>query len=415
MTTAIFGLLDPSAPTFRYATAGHPAPIVATAEQVQTLPAGGVPLGFMEGRTAPSWTVDLSPGSLLVLYTDGLIEHSHDPSAGLAALLSAVDHQFRERSTTPAHGILKRIVTEGKAPDDIALVTVRLDPASVDRLDMALLAQPSSLRVVRNALQQLTKALHLDEHRAFALTVAVGEAVNNVIEHAYGASIGILYLRARRDGDTLRVEIEDRGRWRPDQPENHGGRGLTLMRALADTVEVVSTPDGTTIKITISLAGMPSAMEEQTRGPEEPQPRDPAADLSLRTVAQGTILHRSDDEAASSITQVINGVSVVEILEDVDLTNVGQFTTTLEDAVATTQGPVVLSFGAASYFDSQGMQALLKVGRRLGTTRRTLRLVVPHASPLRHVLNSVDVGSMFPLFESVEQAFAAVEGSEPTT
>lgn len=123
----------------------------------------------------------------------------------------------------------------------------------MDRLDLALPAQPSSLWVVREAVRQLANGLQLGEDRLFALNVAVGEAVSNAIEHAYGATSGMVYLRVRRDGAALRVEVEDRGQWRPERPGSTGGRGLVVMRGLVDDLELATGPRGTTIRFTISL------------------------------------------------------------------------------------------------------------------------------------------------------------------
>jgi hypothetical protein len=51
----------------------------------------------------------------------------------------------------------------------------------------------------------------------------------------------------------LRVEVEDAGRWRPDRPDNPGGRGFNLMRALTDGVHVVTGETGTTVRLTVRL------------------------------------------------------------------------------------------------------------------------------------------------------------------
>jgi anti-sigma regulatory factor (Ser/Thr protein kinase) len=115
-------------------------------------------------------------------------------------------------------------------------------------------ARPSSLRLVRDAIRGLASRLRLDEDRLFALNVAVGEAVSNAVEHAYGAEPGTVYLRLRRDGTTLRVEIADHGRWRPDRPGGAGGRGLAVMRGLVENLEVTTGPRGTTVRFAIPLA-----------------------------------------------------------------------------------------------------------------------------------------------------------------
>lgn len=138
-----------------------------------------------------------------------------------------------------------------------------LDPRGLG-FDLTLRADPSSLLPVRRSLRRLARAAGLDDDRAFALQVAVGEAITNVIEHAYGAAGGIprlsarregdvVRVRARREGDTVRVEVSDRGRWRTDPPViEQRSQGIRLMRGLADSVEIRTTPSGTTVRLAVS-------------------------------------------------------------------------------------------------------------------------------------------------------------------
>jgi anti-sigma regulatory factor (Ser/Thr protein kinase) len=57
---------------------------------------------------------------------------------------------------------------------------------------------------------------------------------------------------ASRDGDSVTLEVRDRGQWRPPRGE-HGGRGIALMRVLCDEVTVDHRAEGTTVTMRISL------------------------------------------------------------------------------------------------------------------------------------------------------------------
>jgi anti-sigma regulatory factor (Ser/Thr protein kinase) len=46
--------------------------------------------------------------------------------------------------------------------------------------------------------------------------------------------------------------VRDHGGWRPPR-EGDRGRGISLMQALMDTVEVDPTPDGTTVRMQRTL------------------------------------------------------------------------------------------------------------------------------------------------------------------
>ncbi|HEY0396731.1 MAG TPA: SpoIIE family protein phosphatase, partial [Candidatus Elarobacter sp.] len=65
MVTAMFGIVDPREGTVTYASAGHPAPVLALpCGSVQVLPKDGVPLGFVVAIEASDWTFSLPPGAL---------------------------------------------------------------------------------------------------------------------------------------------------------------------------------------------------------------------------------------------------------------------------------------------------------------------------------------------------------------
>jgi anti-anti-sigma factor len=415
MTTAIVGTFDPLRLTFTYAAAGHPAPIVADGSDVITLTSGGLPLGFSEAATPPTRTVQLSPGALLVLYTDGLIEYRRDALAGHAALVAAVREEQTAVSADPAQRILDRLLSGTQPRDDIAIVTLALAAGPVDRLDVVLPAEPSSLRLVRHALAQLSAGVGLDERRAFDLNVAVGEAVNNVVEHAYGAATGTIRLRALREDSMLRIEIEDVGRWRPDRPNNPGGRGFNLMRALTDGVHVATSAGGTVVRLTLELAGEPSA---PGAGPSDgaapaipddaktvtPPPSQTAGAAGGAPENGRRLPWRETMGPAQFDVRFEDGLPIVTATGELDLTNVSRFSDIVERAAGTAQDAIVVVLGGLSYFDSHGVRALLRANERLAASRRRLLIVAAAGSPVRRLIDTAGLGVALPMFETIDQA-----------
>ncbi|HLW49218.1 MAG TPA: SpoIIE family protein phosphatase [bacterium] len=392
MTTAILGVLDPLESTFTYATAGHPAPLLVGDRGAEVLPSGGLPLGFLGEHAVPQWTVDLPSGALLVLYTDGLTEAHRDPDAGLAALRAAtesVQHTLGER---PAQAIVETIGLDTTA-DDVAVVTVHLDSTFLDRLDVTLSAEPNSLAVVRQTVRRLARAWRLDEVSTFGLTVAVGEAVNNAIEHAYGLTPGTVTVRAWREGDVLRGEVADAGRWRAPVASNQGGRGFNVMRMFVDFLDVVPTESGTRVSFAITRSDSKYSTKDVAAPPMPPaeSPRGGSLELGVHDFA----------------ARVRDGVPVVTIPGDVDLANLRVFTSALNRAAVSSNGPLILTWPGAAYFDSHGIRALLQCASRLATTRRVLFLVVPGGSPLRRLFAAVGLDVAARLFDSTEEAIAA--------
>ena len=123
--TCLYALYDPASRRCRLTSAGHLPPALrhpdGTAEFLDT--AGGVMLGVGHNHY-PATDVDLPPGSVLALYTDGLIERSdQDISTGMARLACTL-------AASPARSLddLCDSVLTGlgaRARDDIALLLAR--------------------------------------------------------------------------------------------------------------------------------------------------------------------------------------------------------------------------------------------------------------------------------------------------
>ena len=73
--TAVIAVHDPAQGTLTYASAGHPAPLVAGPARPEAIVAASSPPVGMGLRTGVRQTVlPLPPGSVVCLYTDGLAE-----------------------------------------------------------------------------------------------------------------------------------------------------------------------------------------------------------------------------------------------------------------------------------------------------------------------------------------------------
>jgi serine phosphatase RsbU (regulator of sigma subunit)/CHASE3 domain sensor protein len=124
MVTAVCGYADSTAYTFTYATAGHPPPILfEPGRGARLLDFGGVPLGVIADASYREHTVQTVPGAMLVLYTDGAIEHSRDVFEGERALIEAVNNSLGTRED-PSAFIRDAIFDTREANDDVAIVTI---------------------------------------------------------------------------------------------------------------------------------------------------------------------------------------------------------------------------------------------------------------------------------------------------
>ena len=99
----------------------------------------------------------------------------------------------------------------------------------------------------------LRRGTGLDETRLCDVILAVNEALANTAEFAYvDGGEGTVDLEAVRDPGrrTLTVTVSDRGHWRETNPLNRQrcrGRGIPLMRTLADSVIIDTSGLGTSV------------------------------------------------------------------------------------------------------------------------------------------------------------------------
>lgn len=131
-TTAFFAEIDPATRELQYIGAGHNAPILRRASgAVERLEAGSLPLGIEAGTRYECGTTTLSPGDLLVTFTDGVIEafNSVEEDYGEPRLLEVLKNAPQES----AQATLKRVMANVEAfvgptrqHDDITCLVLRV-------------------------------------------------------------------------------------------------------------------------------------------------------------------------------------------------------------------------------------------------------------------------------------------------
>jgi serine phosphatase RsbU (regulator of sigma subunit) len=125
MVTAICGYINPATLQITYATAGHPPPVLAFRDaDPYFLEHDGLPLGILPEVRYRSFVAQARAGALLVLYTDGVIEHKRDLIDGERRLLEAAHFAVTENSGDPASSLQLAIFADKLPVDDVAIMTV---------------------------------------------------------------------------------------------------------------------------------------------------------------------------------------------------------------------------------------------------------------------------------------------------
>ncbi|MEH0554606.1 SpoIIE family protein phosphatase [Streptomyces sp. B21-101] len=244
--TCLYTVYDPVSRRLTLASAGHPLPLIISPDGTRTpVPAHpGPPLGI-GGLPFEAAEFELPEGSLLALYTDGLLEcRERDVDQRITELQRALNH------TATSLDALCDTVIDAMLPDrrtdDAALLLARthvLAPRHVADWDV----EPHTEQVPRArkfAVDQVD-AWGLEE-AAFVTELVVSELVTNAIR--YGEPP--IRLRLIRD-TSLICEVSDASNTAPHlrraRAFDEGGRGLLLVAQLTQGWGTRHTSNGKTI------------------------------------------------------------------------------------------------------------------------------------------------------------------------
>jgi serine phosphatase RsbU (regulator of sigma subunit)/anti-sigma regulatory factor (Ser/Thr protein kinase) len=244
--TAFVGVIDPVTQQCTYASAGHPGPYVRLPDgAVVQVPGGGVPLGLDLATSIDVQQFVLSPGSMLVLYTDGLIEATRDVLEGERRLELALRDPALPQRDRAAQFLRDAVL--GDAPrDDVAIMVVtvetsvpvqrwRFDPRWRDAADRA-------RRELCAALEQTS----LDGARIVDMEFVFAELMGNALHHAPGT----IELILETHDDRVVLHVLDKGpgfAFSPRLPSDlysETGRGVFLIAHFATDFTVERRPGG---------------------------------------------------------------------------------------------------------------------------------------------------------------------------
>ncbi|MGW7167719.1 SpoIIE family protein phosphatase [Streptomyces sp. NPDC054884] len=244
--TCCYAELDMEEGNTLFVRAGHLAPLLrrpdGETEEVEV--AGGPPLGILAEADFPMTAVELAPGTVLALVTDGLVEAADLPlDEGMRrtrAALGAADPADLGRTADLLLG------DAGRREDDVALLLLRYDGMKTRpiRAGWMVWRLPDAVMHARRFTARTLRRWQVQE-AADAVLLVVSELVTNALVHTQGPVRLDLILR----GDRVRVCVSDSSPRAPAKPvivdwESTGGRGLLLVEAMSDTFGSVPVAGG---------------------------------------------------------------------------------------------------------------------------------------------------------------------------
>ena len=379
--TVCLAVINPADGTMRYACAGHPPPLVVAADgSTRYLPApGGGPLS-LAGPPPRVGAATLAPDELLLMFSDGLVERTgQGQSVGLAELADVVSAAVRldvpslraaEATDRVAELTVERMTRQGYQ-DDVTLLAVRLTGKPIPDLYADVPAEPGQLAPLRARLEDWLVALGAAEPDIASIEIGVLEAVSNAVEHAYDIPGGRIRVEGALDTQGRAcLTVVDHGRWRtPDPDPGRRGRGLLMIRACMDTVEVETTAEGTTVLLDRRLR------------------REPVVDLS-RT-ASGVIPPQRPAEMGVAVARSM--FPSIAVSGPIDLSTTEELRRHLWSASRGGALPLTVELGGVTHLASAGIQVLYDFVEETTAEGRTLRFVVPPGCPADYAIRLSDL------------------------
>lgn len=294
--TCLYAEADPETGTLDIARAGHPDPVVMSADGTAVIrqTAGGLPLGIESGTDYPTTRVVLEAGETIMLCTDGLIETGgHDMATGWVRLRPILERhtsdleKLADALVEAVHGPPSHYTTgplADRREDDIALLLLRREGSTTRRTaprrTAMTIAQAEPERVSA-ARQQVREMLHdwADPDQVDSAVLMISEMATNVLVHTDGDALMVAQAIGEHGERRLRVEVADGSdelphKRRPGEMAS-SGRGLVLMEMLADAWGVDPRGAGKSIWFELYESAEPVELTgaERGRGPEpEPEP-----------------------------------------------------------------------------------------------------------------------------------------------
>jgi serine phosphatase RsbU (regulator of sigma subunit)/transcriptional regulator with GAF, ATPase, and Fis domain len=265
--------VDPVTQDAALVSAGHLPPLVLVpGSEPRWLEGGrGFPLGVDPDTTYEPWSTRLEPGSVIVLYTDGLVERRDRPLDDGLRLLAQVAAEARPEADELVDHLISRLVGEGDRDDDVAVLIVALDRAPLGTFTLRFPADRDSLVGLRHAFSSWLERGGIAEADRHDLVRATWEATARTIELA-GDRPETVGVEASLSGDRVRIEVTGpAGLQRAGEPADRA-RGMRLIETLMTAAATEQVDGGVRVVMERALSREPAG---EPAGDADVQPGAP--------------------------------------------------------------------------------------------------------------------------------------------
>ncbi len=237
LVTAWVGILDLVGRTLTYASAGHPPPLFIDRDgAVADLDHLTLPIGLRQGHQGHASTIPVPDGSVIWLYTDGLIEASHNIIDGNRRLHEAASELGAGMTDHQAATIRSMVIPNGSA-DDVAILVVKTDFNESERFISRSGFDSGDAIAASNARRAFAASLPKERFTDVDIAnaeIVFGELCGNVARYATGHVDVVVDW----SGTQAVLHVLDRGvgfqhiSRLPKDPYSEIGRGLYIIAAM---------------------------------------------------------------------------------------------------------------------------------------------------------------------------------------
>lgn len=258
LATVLVVHLDERARVATVASAGHPPPVLLTPvgdrHRASALDLSvGPPLGL--GLAWPERSTVLPADSVLLLYTDGLVEtRSWSIDEGIRRLHAVLEQLPAQADLDRVLDAALGVVPSGQRGDDVALLaaaTRTTGDGALRKVHRWFPPQPLSAPLARSWAEGLLRAWDVRPAEVEDASLVLSELVTNAARHSEES----IRVQVGLDGTDVRIEVFDRSHRLPLhhalEPEGTAGRGLHIVEALAAEWGVDESLEGKTVWATL--------------------------------------------------------------------------------------------------------------------------------------------------------------------
>jgi serine phosphatase RsbU (regulator of sigma subunit)/anti-sigma regulatory factor (Ser/Thr protein kinase) len=260
--TMLFGIVDPETGWVELASAGHPLPALLFGREARAEGAAraelvtmavGPPIGIDGER--PAHRLRLGVGDILLAFTDGLLERrGEDFRRGEQRLLEVLADLPPGTPRSVAQAVMDHLVDLDEQEDDCAVLAIGRSPEGHRRASIVVPPLPESVKGARDWAREQLAGWGIDDGDQHSVVTGISELITNAVLHAGTES----YLSIDLDSGAIAVTVADSGH--RGEPVLTGadtmavrGRGLSLVRAIADSFGTHRTSAGTTVWFEIGV------------------------------------------------------------------------------------------------------------------------------------------------------------------